>query len=386
MRLALSVLLLFTLVAGCGAPSAAPPASGNCVSEFDANRDYFPVKSTVKHAKNFSLRYEKSYQVLTVNQPHPNGKPATYVLLRCGAPRPDIAGATVVETPIRSLYSGSTTHLPLLADLGRLDLLSGVSTASFVVNADARARIDAGKVVEYGANNTIDTEKVIVGKPDVVMTGGTDAPEYATLLNAGIPVVANAEWLEATPLGRAEWLKVMAALTGDEQKAGEVFDRIERDYQAVAAKAAGVQPKAEVLAGSLRQGTWNMPAGGSYVGTLLRDAGATYPWAGSPDTGALQLSYEEVYAKAGTIGVWLVDSPWQTLADARAADPRHEQLAAVGTGRVWTPNKVVSPQGGNDYWERGVTRPDLVLSDLVAIVHPQLMPGYETTFYRQVGR
>ncbi|SDF31861.1 iron complex transport system substrate-binding protein [Lentzea fradiae] len=386
MRLALSVLLLLTFVAGCGSPAATPPAAADCLTQFDPERDYFPVKSTVEHAKNFSLRYEKSYQVLTVEQPYPNAKPETYVLLRCGAPRPDIEDATVVETPIRSLYSASTTHLPLLDDLGQIGVLTGVASSSLVMNEQARARIDAGQVTEYAPNFTVDTEKVVVGKPDLLMTSGYEEPQYAALRAAGIPVVANAEWLETTPLGRAEWLKVMAALTGQEQKAGEIFDRIEQDYRSVAEKAAGVQAKTEVVAGSLLQGTWNMPGGGTYGGTLLRDAGATYPWADPSSKNTLQLSFEEVYTKAGTATVWLTDSPWQTLEDARAADPRHAQLAAFGTGRVWTYHKLVSATGGNDYWERGVTRPDLVLSDLVAILHPDLMPGYETTFYRQVGR
>ncbi|WP_018353037.1 ABC transporter substrate-binding protein [Longispora albida] len=386
-RRTLAVLLAAVLLPGCGSnpvsTGTAADARG-CLTAFDPAKDYFPVKSAITHAKNFTLRYEKSYQVLTVQQPYPQGKPESYVLLRCGAPKPDVPGAQVIETPVRSLYSGSTTHLPLLADLGRLDVLAGVSNAGFVVNPEVRKRIAEKKVAEYGANNTLDAEQVIVAKPDVLMTGGTDKPEYATLRKAGVPVLANAEWLESTPLGRAEWLKVMAALTGDEGKAATAFATVERDYTAVVAKAAKATAKTPVLPGTMNQGTWYMPAGGSYMARLLADAGASYPWSGGTETGSLKLSFEAVYAQAGQSPIWLADSQWKTLADARKADARYGELAAVKTGKVWSNTLVIGPGGGNDYWERGVTRPDLVLADLFAIVHPDLAPGHTFAFYRPV--
>ncbi|HSA53554.1 MAG TPA: ABC transporter substrate-binding protein, partial [Yinghuangia sp.] len=374
-------------LAACGdaeQKAPAPAAAGDgCIENFDPNTDYFPVKSTLKYAQNFTVVYEKSYQILTVKQPVSGGKPERYVLVKCGAPDPkldgDLADAPRVTVPITSMYSASTTHLPLLTDLGRLGLLTGVANAKNVSGADARARIDAGQVVEYAPGRQINTEKVVTERPDILMTGGTDEGAYAGLRAAGIKVVANAEWLENDPLGRAEWVKYMAAFTGDEAKAAGVFDRIDGDYRAVAAKATSAPP-VKVLPGQLSQGTWSVASGGSYVGKLIRDAGGTYPWIDERSTGSLQVNFEQVFARGGDAAVWLVSaSDWRTYDDVVKADPRYREFTAFKNDRIWSNNLAMGPGGGNDYWERGVTRPDLVLADLVAILHPDLMPGHVFT-------
>ncbi|MCX5377393.1 ABC transporter substrate-binding protein [Streptomyces sp. NBC_00091] len=383
----------------CGGESGPPSdakaqaAGEGCIKDFDPAKDYFPVKSTVKHAKNFTLRYEKSYQVLTVNEPFPKGKPESYVLVKCGAPKPELSGelasAQQLTVPVKSLYSASTTHLPLLTETGTLDVLTGVASTANISSAQVIERVKAGRVTEYAKDRTLNAETVIGAKPDALMTQGTDDPQYPKLRQAGIAVVANAEWLEASPLGRAEWVKAMAALTGAEKRAGEVFDTVEGDYRKVAekgAQAVTAGKPVEVLPGTMHQGTWYMPAGGSYAAQLIKDAGGTYPWAGEAGTGNLQLNFEAVYAKGGEGPVWLVGEKWKNTADAVKADSRYGQLKAVSGGAVWTNTKALGPGGGNDYFERGVLRPDLVLADLFALLHPDQAQGHAFTFYAQVPK
>jgi iron complex transport system substrate-binding protein len=98
------------------------------------------------------------------------------------------------------------------------------------------------------------------------------------------------------------------------------------------------------------------------------------------------LNFESVYAQAGTAPLWLVTDNWQTVDDAVARDSRYGELSAVRTGQVWSATKAVTPEGGNLYWERGTARPDLLLGDLVAIVHPELAGEHEFEFYRLVQR
>ncbi|MFI8517629.1 ABC transporter substrate-binding protein [Streptomyces sp. NPDC085481] len=379
--------------AGPPADAKAHAAGEGCVKDFDPAKDYFPVKSTVKHAKNFTLRYEKSYQVLTVNEPYPKGKPESYVLVKCGAPKPELTGelasAQQVTVPVKSLYSASTTHLPLLTETGTLDVLTGVASVANISSAQVIERAKAGKVTEYAKDRTLNAETVIGAKPDVLMTQGTDDPQYPKLRQAGIAVVANAEWLESSPLGRAEWVKAMAALTGAEKRAGEVFDTVEGDYRKVAekgAQAVAAGKPVEVLPGTMYQGTWYMPAGGSYAAQLIKDAGGTYPWAGEAGTGNLQLNFEAVYAKGGEAPVWIADQKWTSTADAVKADNRYGQLKALTGGAVWTNTKALGPGGGNDYFERGVLRPDLVLADLFALIHPDQAKDHAFTFYTQVPK
>ncbi|WP_240134492.1 ABC transporter substrate-binding protein [Streptomyces sp. MUM 178J] len=396
-----SLLALSLALTACGGDSAPPAAdtkaaeSGGdgCIADFDPAKDYFPVKSRVQHAKNFTLRYAKSYQVLTVKEPFPKGKPETYVLVRCGAPKPKLTGelaeAPQITTPVKSLYSASTTHLPLLTETGALDVLTGVGNSAYISSPEVRERVKSGEVAVYAADNSIDAEKVIAAKPDVLMTGGADDPQYPKLRQAGVAVVANAEWLEPSPLGRAEWVKAVAALTGAEKRAGELFDTIESDYGKVAARAAKAAEKGEpvkVLPGAMYQGQWSMAPGGSYLGRLIRDAGGTYPWAGDRSTGNLQLGFEAVYAKGGDAKIWLTGEQWTSSADAVKADRRYGELAAVKDGEIWTNTKALGPEGGNDYFERGVLRPDLVLADLFAILHPEEAAGHTFAFHQKVPR
>lgn len=391
--LPLAVSLVFGLAA-CGGDTedkaAAPADTGGCVSKYDANTDYFPNKQTLKHATNFTLTYAENYQVLTVKEPSPGAKPEKYVLVRCGTPAPeltgDLDGALTVETPVKSLFSASTTHLPFLTDLGVLDRLKGISSAGFVTSPEVRRRVESGAIAEYTSGEEIDTEKVVGARPDALISDGTENKGYGPLREAGVKVLANAEWLESSPLGRAEWIKFFAALTGTETKAAETFDKVAGDYTALAEKAEGAEP-ATALLGTMYSGQWYMSNGGSYVAALLKDAGGTYAWADTKGTGSATLDLETVLAKAEDAPTWLVvENTWKTLADMEKADARYAKFKAFQDGNVWSANKVLGPGGGNDYYERGVARPDLVLADLVAILHPDLAPGHAFTFYQQLTR
>lgn len=350
-----------------------------CIGEFDPAADYFPDKSEVLDATNFTLAYHDSYQVLTVAQPHPGAAPVRYVLVRCGAPAPaltgELAGAQQVTVPVARLYSASTTHLAMITELGQAGVVAGVAAPGQVVDPQIRQRLDTGAAVGYAPGGQTAVEAVIGAHPDVLVTGGLDDSSHPKLRAAGIPVVADAEWLEATALGRAEWVKVFAALTGTEKRAGELYRAIRDDYRRLTEKASGAT-SADVLAGTMYQGSWSMPTGAGYTGRLILDAGGRYPWAAEPGTQSRQLNFESVYARAGQAPVWLVAADWRTLADAVAADSRYAELAAVRGGQVWSVT--------GDYWERGVARPDLLLGDLVAILHPQLAPAHRFEFYRRV--
>ncbi|MEB3019836.1 ABC transporter substrate-binding protein [[Mycobacterium] crassicus] len=376
-------LALVTSLAGCSAEHAlpSPDARPGCITDFDAAADYFPDKSTLSEATNFRIEYHRSYQVLTVERPYLGGKPVSYVLVRCGAPAPALSGelahAQQLTVPVRSLYSGSTTHLAMITELEAADVVTGVAGPAAVADPQIRRRIDSGAIVGYAPGGQVNVETVLHAGPDVLVTQGMDDPGYPKLRDAGIPVVADAEWLEATPLGRAEWIKVFAALTGTERQAGQAYRAVRDRYRELTARAAAAKP-VDVLVGTMYSGSWSMPTGTSYAGRLIADAGGVYPWLTYTGAENRQLNFESVYARAGSAPLWLVTDGWKTLGDAVSQDSRYGELAAVRSGQVWS--------AGTTYWERGTARPDLLLGDLVAILHPELAPGHEFEFYRQVSR
>ncbi|MBS9533922.1 ABC transporter substrate-binding protein [Mycobacterium sp. M1] len=386
LRTVAALIAAVTLTAtGCAPdrPAIAGPRAG-CITDFDPAVDYFPDKSTVLDAVNFRLDYHRSYQVLTVEQPYPGGRPVSYVLVRCGAPAPELTGdlarAQQISTPVTGLFSTSTTHLGMLAELDRTDVVTGVGNPALVVNPAIRDR----RTVGFAPGGRLNVEAVLGAAPDVLVTGGLDDPGYPRLRDAGIGVVADAEWLEPSPLGRAEWVKVFAALTGTERRAAQVYDGVRTAYRRLADGAAGTAP-ADVLPGSMHQGIWSMPTGSGYAGRLIADAGGAYPWAAAAGPEWLKLNFESVYARAGRAPLWLVTDDWRTLPDAVAADPRYAELAALRDGGVWSATRTLGPGGGNDYWERGTARPDLILADLIAILHPDAARDHRFEFYRQVA-
>lgn len=175
MRLVPALLAGLVVLSACA--TAPAPAPADCVPGSGG-------RSTVEHAENFSLRYEDGYQVLTVNEPSPGAAPETYVLVSCGATPdlpPDLASAPRIPVPITSLFSASTTHLPLLVDLGRLDVLTGVATASYVSSPEVRALLEAGAVTEFAPTEQVDVERVVAASPDVLMSGGFDDPAFPAL-------------------------------------------------------------------------------------------------------------------------------------------------------------------------------------------------------------
>jgi iron complex transport system substrate-binding protein len=382
-----------SLLAGAASDAAPPLANARgCLERFDAARDYFPAKATLEAAQGFSVDYRRSYKVLTVTRAYPDGPPESYVLLQCGAPLPslpaELAQAPVVRVPIRSMFSASTTHLPLLAALGHVDVLTGVSNAAWIMSPPVLERIRAGKVAEFGARGTIDVEGVIARRPDVFMAGGDQSPAYVALRAAGVPVVANVEWLEATPRGRAEWVKYLALFLNEEARAEELFQGVSTRYEAYAARVRGV-PEAErprVMTGKAAQGQFHIAGGRSYVARLIRDAGGRYVWGDDPQTGGALVDLESQLRRAADADVWINGWGWKDRAAMLSEEPRYAGFKAYRSGQVWVYERRTTPAGANDYWSRSVTRPDLVLADLITIFHPALMKDHELEWYVQVAR
>ncbi len=378
-----------------GAASSATASSGagrldarGCITNYQPGVDYFPDKSEIEYATNFKIQYEDSYQILTVKQPTQGGSPESYVLVRCGAPKPTLTGgladAPVVTTPVTSLYSGSTSHLGSLVALDQLDALTGVAAKALISEKQVLDRVAEPGVVEYAAAGTIDAEAVVKGKPQVLITAGTDDPAYAVISAAGIPVLADAEWLENDPLGRAEWVKYFAALTGTEARAKTFFDGVATEYTALADKVKAA-PDVDVVPGQPYQGTWYVPGGKSFNARLIQDAGGTTAWAADTTAGSISTDVETVFAKAGQAPAWLASTTWTTKAEALAEEPRFAQFEAFKTGNVWNAAKDVTKSGGNNYYELGVVRPDLILGDLAAILHPELEPNHDFAFYLELS-
>lgn len=388
------LLLLITLMLVAALPAQAQEANllDVCVTDYDADVDYFPDKVTVEAAAGFTVEYFPNYKLVTVTTPWQGAEaPLQYVLVQCGTPAPEgFSDALVIEVPVPTIVTMSTSFLPHLTQQGLLDRLIAIDTALYTSNAEVLARVAAGAIVEIGGGGSgqeVNIEALIDLEPGLVMTQRFSAADttYPVMQEAGLPVVINADFLDTSPLGLAEWGKFISLFFNTEALAEEQFDGVSERYAALKALAEAAEERPTVFAGTPYDGTWFMPGGSSYLGQLLADAGASYLWAGEAVTGSLFLDFETVFDRAVDADFWVNVNPfWGTLADAAAEDARYANFAAFQNAAVYSNNARVNANGGSDYFESGYANPDIILADLVKIFHPELLPDHELYFYAQV--
>jgi len=203
-------------------------------------------------------------------------------------------------------------------------------------------------------------------------------------LEAGFKPVVNASHMETTPLGRTEWIKFIAAFFNKEAEAECVFDDIVNRYEAMAEKTRTVSRRPTVFGGVAWRGTWYMPGGASYHARFLADAGADYLWRDDNYVGSKPVAIETVFERARDAEFWVDTKMCASLEELLAVDERYGLFASFRAGKVFNNDARVTREGGNDYWETGVARPDLVLADLISIFHPKLIPDHERIWYRQL--
>ena len=340
---------------------------------------------TVEYAKNFTLEYGDGYKLLTVVQPWAGAEQAyRYVLIPRGAAEPPEAlNAMVIETPIESFVAMSTTYFPFLEWIGKLDTVMAIDDPTYVFNPDIQSRAAAGEIAVVGSGASADIEKLIALNPDVVMTNayGSIYDSHPKMLEANLPVVINADYLEESPLGRAEWGKFIGAFYDQEDVAAAEFDRVKAAYNETKALAEIVTEKVTVITNTDYQGTWYVPGGQSFAANLMKDAGATYLFA-DQEGSSLPLSFEVVFDEGKDADYWINVGFPADKTSLLALDSRYAEFKAFQTDHIYNNNARANANGGLDYFESGVANPDVVLKDLIKVFYPDLLPDYTLYYYQ----
>lgn len=382
-----AALLLIGLMAGCS-------TSSSLYEKGDTHyqgKDLFPEKTTISHARGFTISYHGHYKVVKIMSPFEQSiDTLAYILLQRGTPRPiGYRDSQVIEIPVRSMVAMSSLHIGLAGFLGCEDILTGMGNLKYVSSPKVISRIRAGKIVEVGKDQGLNEELLVGMHPDLIMATGSPVSKisrYESLHQAGIPVLVNTEWVETTPLGRAEWVKLLAALINREGAVNRKFAAVEQEYNKLAALTRQVRTRPSLISGMNSKDAWYVPNGDSYVCRFFRDAGGSYHWSGTKATGSLPLSFESVYPVALEADYWLNVSIGnvRTKQDVLARDARYADFNAFKSNHIYSYNKRMNAQGANDYWESGAVNPHLVLADLIRILHPELLPKHELVYYQSI--
>ena len=382
-------LLLFAINIFVGCRSKTEHSGGS--KAILANKSNYQHQIEVKHAKGFTITYHEHFKMVNIISPFAKSSDTTkYILVDRGTKTPEgYSDHKVIEIPIRSLAATSSMHVGLLGFLDSYDILKGLGNLQYVYSPEVIKLIKAGKVKEVGKDQGLNEELLVTMHPDLIMAmggAGDEMSHYKTLDDSGIPVMINSEWVETTPLARAEWVKLLAALLNKEELVNQKFESIEKEYQRLTALTIQVKTKPPIISGLNTKDVWFLPGAGSYMTRFFTDAGADYHWKNTRSEGSLSLSFESVYPFALTADYWLnvgFDSQ-DTKNSILAMDSRYSDFKAFKSGQMYSYNNRVNDQGSNDFFESGNVNPQSVLADLISIFHPEILRDHKLVYYKKL--
>lgn len=325
------------------------------------------------YADNLTIDYVDGYYRATVRNPWDTTKTLhTYILIPDSTDIPTpLPKGTVVRIPLRNALVYSTVHQSLIYDLGAPESIGGICDAEYIHNPDLLARIKQGDVADCGNSYTPNLEKIIGLSPDAILLSPYEnSGNYGKLGQLGIPVIECADYMESSPLGRTEWMKLYGLLFGREERSSDMFAEIENEYLALKSKAATTDTRPSVIIDRLYGNTWYVPRGSSTMCTYITDAGGTNPFAHISGQGSAGLSGEQVLHEGGDADFWL-------LRYSQATDKTLGELAADNViYGMFTPFKSGKVYGCNTekiaYYEETPFHPHWLLRDIMLVIHPEL--------------
>lgn len=408
-RFKLCLTLFSLLILSCG---RTPRQSGT----IETTNIVYDNLLEMRYAKGFSVRtQENGIKLVDVADPQTDTDrmPVSYhfALVPKGSNPEDIPSImggiggesyTVVQVPVERTLVMTMLQLSNFTALDALDVVQGITGTKNLFNKEVRERVKDGRIVKIGMEGNFDTELILAAQPEVIFISPFKRGGYDTIKETGITLIPHLGYKELHPLGQAEWIKFVALFLGKEAEADSIFAGIEERYEDLKLKVLQVwsdqgralegssdQGRAEslklkvlptVFSGEMHGGNWYAVGGQSTLAQLFRDAGADYV-VKDDNTGGVNIEFEQMYSMAANADYWRIlnsfpgDFSYEAL---KASEPRNELFRAFREKKVIYCNMKQTP-----YYELSPVQPDVILADLIAIFHPELMPeDYEPTFYR----
>lgn len=268
--------------------------------------------------------------------------------------------------------------------LGESQRVVGVSGIDYISNPYVASHKE--QIGDVGYDGNMNYERLLSLSPDIVLLFGVSGASAMEpkLRELGIPYAYMGEYLEQSPLGKAEWLVAVAEIAGMRERGEEVFREIPLRYDSLKTLAAKAERKPVVMLNTPYGDSWLMAPPSSYVARLIADAGGQYVYTQDTGNQSRPIDTEEAYRLAEMSDCWINVGSAASLKELAEIVPKFMDTRPVREGRVYNNNRRTNPSGGNDYWESGVIHPDLILQDLIRIFHPELTDA-EPTYYRKLN-
>lgn len=338
----------------------------------------------LKYSRLLSMTDYDSYTVAEIRNPWDTAAIlCRYVLLPRDAAIPNgVNPQQVLRVPLTRSIVYSSVHNGLISELGAGASISGVCDSRYIYEPNLVKRLESGDLADCGSSMSPNVERIIQLSPQAILLSPFEnSGGHGKLSQASIPIVECADYMESSPLARAEWMKFYGRLYGAKERADSLFTMTENAYLALKNLTDTVSFRPKVLIDRIYGQSWNVPGGCSTMGTLLNDAGAVNPFGDRKVSGSLSLSPEKVLYEADDADFWLIRYSYSPLTLKSLADDKdlYTRFKAYRDGNVYG-----SDSSTSRIFEDLAFHPHWLLADMISIFHPEisLPPKHKNYFTR----
>ena len=330
----------------------------------------------IQYAQGFTVQRFDTYTMVEVRDPWDSTRLLQRYLLvdRTKSVPGGLPKGTIVKVPVKDIVVYTSVHAAIIDQLHEINKVIGVCEPRYMDTPAIQEGIQAGRIADLGEATSPNIEKMIEIGAELVIASPFQNSSYGPVEKIGIPIIEGADYMEAFPLGRTEWIRFYGLLFGKEEMADSIFKETEQAYLSLKNLTVNIDKRPTVLSEKKFGSSWYIPAGDSYMAHLFEDAGADYMFKDLPGAGSTPLAFETVFDKAIHADIWLVkynQSSEMTYNDLRSEYTPYENFDAFKKQRIYTCNTGIVP-----YYEEFPLHPEYLLKDLIWIFHPELVPGY----------
>ncbi len=373
--LTLLALTIASIMWSCGNTSRSASTHATSTAAVDSAEIITP-----RHAAGFNVSYHNGYTLLEIGDPQsPDTRKFSYALVKddYNVDIPD--ECTIIKIPVRSAVCMTSLQLSNFLKLGLADKVTGITSTRHLHDSIMNERLRKELTHKIGIEGNFDNEIIMTINPDLIFISPFKRGGYEALRNIDMPLVPHLGYKELTPLGQAEWIKVVGLLTGNSALANETFNGIEQRYNALKAMTDSVKERPRVFSGEMRSGNWYAVGGKSFLAQLFADAGADYFLDDNNESGGVTLDYETVYSNA-------VSAPYWRIVNSFDGEFSYDALATLDNRYTdfdaWKNHGVIySNMNEVPFYERMPVEPEVVLADFIHVFHPELLPDHKPVYY-----
>ena len=341
-------------------------------------------KYILRYSEGFKVACYPDYTIVDVHDPwNPRRNLQRYVLVDRNKEIPaNLPKGTLIRTPIQNVGVYAAVHYASMEELGVIDDIIGVCEPRYINIPSVRSRLIEGLITDLGESVSPNVEKMMNLGIEVLVVTPFHNAGYGSVEKTNIQIIECADYMETTPLGRAEWIRFLGLFTGKTTLADSLFLETEARYLEIKNTVAKITHRPTLFTEKKYGSSWYVPSGQSYMAQLYSDAGADYVFSALPGSGGMPLSFETVFDKAIHADFWLfnynldANMSYQSLQDEYTL---YANFNAFKQQRVYGCNTNTSL-----FYEETPMHPDYLLRELVAIFHPEQMTDYHFRYYHKL--